>query len=107
MDKTIIRAKVIPQAKHNQIENLEIDDRGDLFINIRVIQPAVDNAANDAVIKLLASILKIRKSAIYIVKGEKSRSKIIEVQGLTTNETTKRLQVCQQGKLTFFTISQN
>lgn len=68
----ILNIKVIPRAKRAVIKN------GDP-LRVYVNQPPEDGRANDAVIKLLAEHFKISKSKIKIIKGEKSRKKIIEI----------------------------
>ncbi len=68
----IINIKVIPRAKRALVKD------GDP-LRIYVNQPPEDGRANDAVIKLLAEHFKIPKSKIKILKGEKSREKIIEI----------------------------
>lgn len=44
-----------------------------------VQQPAVDDKANEAVIKLLAEYFKIAKSRVILTKGQKSRQKLFEI----------------------------
>ncbi len=68
----IINIKVIPRAKKVRIQN------GDP-LRVYVNQPPEDGRANDAVIKLLAKHFDISKSQIKIIKGEKSREKIIQI----------------------------
>lgn len=48
-------------------------------IKIKLIAPPVDGAANKALIKFLAKHFKIAQSEITIVKGEKSKYKIVEL----------------------------
>lgn len=69
----IIHIKVIPNAKKNEV--LEKDEKFRVYINA----PAVDGKANKAIIKVLAEFLKIKKNDIKIIKGEKSREKIIQI----------------------------
>jgi len=68
----IINIKVIPRAKRAIIKD------GDP-LRIYVSQPPEDGRANEAVIKLLAEHFDVPKSKIKIIKGEKSREKIIEI----------------------------
>ena len=68
--------KVIPNAKKPLIEK---EDRNVYLV--RVDAPAVGGKANKRLIELLAKHFGVRKSAIRIIKGEKSREKIIEIAG--------------------------
>jgi uncharacterized protein (TIGR00251 family) len=51
-------------------------------IKIRLTAPPVDDRANEALRRFLASRLKIPFSAVRIAGGEKSRTKRIEIQGV-------------------------
>ena len=68
-----ITIRVTTNAGKNSIE----EEEGRL--KVKVNSPAVDGKANKAVINLLAAYYGVRKSAVSIVKGEKSRDKIIEI----------------------------
>lgn len=71
--KKSFEIKVIPRAKKELIK----EENGKL--KIYVTSPAQDGRANEAVIALLAQHFKIKKSCVRIVKGAKSRNKIIEL----------------------------
>jgi uncharacterized protein (TIGR00251 family) len=67
-----ITVKVVPNAKKD-----EIIEKNCLVIYTTA--PPENNKANKAVIELLSDFFDISKSCIRIVKGEKSRNKIIEI----------------------------
>jgi len=48
-------------------------------LRVRVAAPPVEGKANKALIKFLAEHFNVKKSQIKIVKGEKSRDKVVEV----------------------------
>jgi uncharacterized protein YggU (UPF0235/DUF167 family) len=50
------------------------------WINVNVTSRAQDGAANKAVTQLLASMLRVPKNAVTIVKGEKSSEKVVAVE---------------------------
>jgi uncharacterized protein (TIGR00251 family) len=52
------------------------------WIHVNVCSRAQDGAANKAVTQLLAETLKVARSDVRIVRGEKSAEKVIEVVGL-------------------------
>ena len=72
MAKTI-HVKVIPNARKNEV----IEEVGTL--KVRVTAPALGGRANKAVIEILAEIFNVKKSSVRLIKGEKSRNKIIEI----------------------------
>ena len=52
-------------------------------LKIRLTAPPVDDRANDALRKFLAVSLKVPLSAVRIAAGERSRTKRMEVRGVT------------------------
>lgn len=69
----VINIRVIPNAKKNDVS----EEEGKL--KVRVKAPAVGGKANKALIELLAEFFKTKKKDIRIIRGEKSREKVIEV----------------------------
>lgn len=70
-----IAVRVKPNARQEKIEKT-----GDVF-TVYVKEPPKNNKANKAVISLLAEYFKTPKSNICILKGLKSRQKVIEIKG--------------------------
>lgn len=68
-----IQIKVIANAKVNNI-----DFCGN-FIKIKTTQRAVEGKANKAIIEFLSEILKVPKTKIVLVLGEKSSIKTIKI----------------------------
>ena len=52
-------------------------------LKIRLTAPPVDDRANDALRRLLADHLEIPLAAVRILSGERSRTKRVEVRGVT------------------------
>ena len=52
-------------------------------LKIRLTAPPVDDRANEALRKLLASRLKVPLAAVRIASGERSRTKRVEIHGVT------------------------
>ena len=48
-------------------------------LHVWVSQPPLEGKANMAVIESLAQFLKVKKSAIMLVSGDKSKNKVFEV----------------------------
>ena len=51
------------------------------MLRVRVKASPVDDAANEALVQLLAKRLGVRKSSVTLVSGETARNKTIEVEG--------------------------
>ncbi len=76
MRKQLIKIKVIPNAKKNKV----VESEG--LFKVYVNAPAVDGKANKALIEVLSEYFDVRKSSVRIVRGEKSREKVVEVNSL-------------------------
>ncbi|MEK7196229.1 MAG: DUF167 domain-containing protein [Thermodesulfovibrionales bacterium] len=76
MRKQLIKVKVIPNAKKNKV----VESEG--LFKVYVNAPAVDGKANKALLAVLSEYFNIRKGSIKIVRGEKSREKVVEVNTL-------------------------
>jgi hypothetical protein len=72
----LINLKIIPNAKQAKIV-----PEGDGY-KVYIPAPAVDGKANAYLVKFLAEHFKVRKSAIRLVRGDTSRHKVVEVEGL-------------------------
>jgi uncharacterized protein YggU (UPF0235/DUF167 family) len=87
-----VEARIIPRAPRNAIGGVR-DGR----ILVRVTAPPVDQAANEAVVALLADILHLPKRAIRIVAGAAARNKSIEIDGLSPEEVSGRVPIAPDG----------
>ena len=67
-----------PRASRDEIAGEHQD-----ALKIRLTAPPVDDRANEALRKLLAARLKVPLAAVRIASGERSRTKRVEVRGVT------------------------
>lgn len=81
-----LAVKLQPRASRNEIG----DPIGD-ELRIKVTAPAVEFAANEALIRLLAATLGCSKGRLEIVRGEKSRHKLIRLSEFKAEEVAKLL----------------
>ena len=73
--------RVQPGASRN-----EIAGEWEGALKIRLQAPPVDGKANEALIEFLARALNIPKSAVRILTGERSRTKRVELRGVTPQQ---------------------
>ena len=57
----------------------------DGVIKIRIAAPAVENAANRALIDFIAQQLGIAKRCVRIISGGASRRKVLEIDGVSAD----------------------
>ncbi len=80
-DGVEIFLRVLPNARRNAIDGLIADPDGGTRLKLRVIAPALDGRANDAVLRMLAEASQLARSNFTLVRGEKSRDKHVFVRG--------------------------
>ncbi|MEI6106053.1 MAG: DUF167 domain-containing protein [Opitutae bacterium] len=81
-----LELKTIPNAPRDEI----VGWLGSA-LKVKVHAPALDGRANDALLEFLAESLGLRRSAVALIRGEKSRQKIVHVEGLTSTELKARI----------------
>jgi uncharacterized protein (TIGR00251 family) len=74
----IFPVRVQPRASKDEIAGVM---SGALKVRLRA--PALEGRANDALCEYLAQLLKTPKTAVRILSGHHSRSKRVEVRGVT------------------------
>jgi uncharacterized protein (TIGR00251 family) len=85
-DNTYINIKVTTKSSKNCFAGIRNDE-----MLVHVTAAPENNKANSAVVDLLSKKLKIPKSQIQIVSGQKCRSKKICVQGMIAPEILKNI----------------
>jgi uncharacterized protein (TIGR00251 family) len=55
-------------------------------VKVRLQAPAVEDRANEALVEFLAQLLKTSRTAVRILSGERSRTKRIEIRGVTRQQ---------------------
>jgi uncharacterized protein (TIGR00251 family) len=73
--------RVQPRASRDEIVGAL-----DGAMKVRLCAPAVENRANEALVALLAGLLKRPKSAVRILSGEHGRNKRVEIFGVTRQQ---------------------
>ena len=76
------------QARASRDELVGVRDG---VLQARVTAPPVDGRANRALCKLLAGHLGIAPSRVRVVRGEKSREKLLRVDGIEPGEVDAAL----------------
>lgn len=65
-----------PGARKTEVAGLHGD-----ALKVRLAAPPVDGKANEALLRFVADILQVQRSAVCLKSGQTSRRKIIEVNG--------------------------
>lgn len=76
MSPELIKVKVVANAK--RIEIKKENERYKVYLTA----PAVEGKANKMLVEVLAEHFGVKKSQVRIVRGEKSRDKVVQVTPL-------------------------
>lgn len=79
--------RVVPKSSKNEV--VEFMDDG--TVRIHLTAPPVEGKANRLLIEFLAELFQVKPSRIAIVAGEKSKNKIVSVDGLSPPEVEQIL----------------
>jgi len=69
---------VQPRARRTQIAGIHNG-----ALKVKVSAPPVDDAANRAIVEYFSKILGLPKSHVRIVAGQKSRDKLLHIDGIS------------------------
>ena len=83
---TLLSVKLQPRASKNEIGTTLGDE-----LRIKVTAPPVDAAANEALVELLAEKLDCARGRVELVRGHKSRHKVIKLHGFAPEEVLPKL----------------
>ena len=82
-----VTVRVQPRASSNELAGLHGD-----AIKVRLTAPPVDGAANEALQQFLADTFGVPVRAVTIVSGATSRTKIVEVAGITEDRVRQMVE---------------
>jgi uncharacterized protein len=84
--EALVRLRVQPRASRDEVVAWQDD-----ALRVRVTAPPVEGEANAAVRALLARTLGVAPSTVEVVRGERSRDKLVRVAGLSLADVRARL----------------
>lgn len=74
-----LKVRLQPRARHEGVVRV-----GEDVVRLAVHAPPVEGAANDALTRLLATLVGVPRGRVSVVVGTSSRDKVVEFTGLTT-----------------------
>ena len=80
-DGIVLTVRLTPKGGRDALDGWTRDGNGKRQLKVRVTAPPEDGKANAALEGLLAGALGVAKRAVRIAKGEKSRTKMVEIDG--------------------------
>jgi len=81
-----LTVKVHPRARRSALTGRF----GDAY-KLDLAAPAVDGKANEECVRFFAGFARVPRARVRIVTGLTSRTKVVEIEGVTQSELEKRL----------------
>jgi uncharacterized protein (TIGR00251 family) len=81
----------IPVRAQPRASRSELAGEYDGALKIRLAAPPVEGAANEELVRFLARLLGVPKSAVRVVSGESGRNKMVEVEGVAVDDVARVL----------------
>jgi uncharacterized protein (TIGR00251 family) len=82
----IIKVRVIPNSKRN-----EVVSRIGSILRTKISAPAIDGKANEELCDFLSDFFNVKRSMIFLRKGERGREKTIEITGRSEEDLNEVL----------------
>ena len=81
-----LKVRVIPNARKNELGGYR---EGELVVRLNA--PAIEGKANKAAVDFVSQFLGVARSAVLLVRGERSRHKIFQIVGLERSDLERKL----------------
>ena len=81
-----LKVRVIPNARKNELGGYR---EGELVVRLNA--PAIEGKANKAAVEFVSQFLGVARSAVLLVRGERSRHKIFQIVGLERSDLERKL----------------
>lgn len=75
-----LNIKLTPNAKFDKIDGTFMDEHNIVYVKIYTTAIPEDNKANKQLIKIVSKALKVPKTKISLLKGDKSRLKVLKIE---------------------------
>jgi uncharacterized protein (TIGR00251 family) len=86
-----ISVRLTPRAGRDAIDGWHAMPGASDVLRVRVAAAPTDGAANDALVRLLAKALAVPAAAVRIASGARSRTKIIDIDGVSDADLHARI----------------
>lgn len=77
----VVRVKAVPNSSKNEVCGLYED-----ALKIKIKAPAVENKANEELVKFISKLLKVPKSSISFKNGETSKLKTLYIDNCSIDK---------------------
>jgi uncharacterized protein (TIGR00251 family) len=85
MSSSTLELKIIPNAPRNEIAGWLGP-----ALKVKIHAPALEGRANDELLAFLAETLGVPRRSITLLRGDKSRQKVVQITGLDATTVRAR-----------------
>ena len=82
----LVKVRAHPEARAERVVLM-----ADGALDVKVRAPAVDGRTNVAVVTAVAAALRLRAREVRLVRGQRSREKLVEIDLASAEELERRL----------------
>jgi uncharacterized protein (TIGR00251 family) len=82
-----LELKVIPHAPRDEVAGWLGS-----ALKVKLRAPALEGRANEALVAFIAARLALPRRAVTLIRGERSRQKVVRIDGLTPAAVRSRLE---------------
>jgi uncharacterized protein (TIGR00251 family) len=76
----------MPRSSREEVAGLSEGD-----VRIRLTAPAIENRANEALVRFLSQALGVPRRQVELLAGERGRRKVVRIHGMSKEEIFRRL----------------
>lgn len=84
-DSALLQVRLQPRASRTEISGFDGE-----VLKVRVTAPPADGEANSMLLGLLARSFGCPRSAVTLVRGARSRNKVVQISGRSLHEIRER-----------------
>lgn len=85
-----VRLHLFIQPKASRNEFVGIHDKE---LKVKITAPPIDGRANEGLIEFVSEIFGVPKRDVQLVRGESSRHKVVEIQGVSAEKVREILNL--------------
>ena len=86
MTSVQLKVRVIPNARKDEFAG---EREGEMVLRLNA--PAIEGKANKAAVEFVSRFFEVPRSAVLLIRGERSRHKIFQIVGLKGSDLERKL----------------
>jgi len=85
-ESATVSVHVLPRTSREEVAGIHGD-----AVRIRLTAPPLENRANEALVRFLATALGVSRSRVEVAAGRRGRRKVVRITGMPREEIFRRL----------------